>query len=96
MDCTTSYKLDEFGKQIITQKKAYDTLDEAIAAAKKLNLSKDVTQKVVAYKCKACCKYHIGRNGKTITDKYKEKLSKNIWDNKIRKTSFKIIGKINL
>jgi transposase-like protein len=43
--------------------------------------------KVVAYKCKSCHKFHVGRNGNTISDKEKEK-----WKPK----GFTIIGKINL
>ena len=52
-------------------KRAYNTLDEAILVEKKHNSHDNIFQKVVAYKCSECHKYHVGRNGKEI--KYKEK-----------------------
>ena len=50
-------------------------MDEAILECKVLNAKPKQITKLVSYKCKDCCKYHIGRNGKTLTQKYKDKLN---------------------
>lgn len=57
-------------------KKQFDTLDKAIAVAKLENAKPEHIHKVVAYKCRICFKYHVGRNGKEITDKQRAKLQK--------------------
>jgi hypothetical protein len=72
MECSRLDKIDEQGVKHYTPKKPYDTLDEAIAQAKIYNRYNNT--KLVAYKCKTCFKYHIGRNGKIITDKERNKL----------------------
>jgi hypothetical protein len=53
------------------EKKKYDTLEEAIEAAKVINKHPQQIHKVVSYKCKLCCRYHIGKN-KTILDHNKD------------------------
>lgn len=57
MECKTS-----FGKP----KVQFETMDLAIAEAKKLNLQPKRIHKLVSYKCSICCKYHIGSNGKEL------------------------------
>lgn len=57
MECTTILN---------KPKKKFDTLDEAIVMAKKLNLQPQRIHKSVAYKCSKCFKYHIGSNGKLL------------------------------
>jgi hypothetical protein len=44
-----------------------------IVYATSVNALPDRKFKVVAYKCKTCYKFHVGRNGNTITDKEKQK-----------------------
>ena len=75
-------------------KRAYEDHASAIEACKKLNMRPEQITKLVSYKCKVCYKYHIGRNGKKITDKYREKHTIKASDS-VNK-SFKIIGKIDL
>lgn len=64
--------LDSDGKIVYIKKKAYDTDKEAIEAARKLNASQHQISKAVAYKCPICFKWHIGRNGKALTEKDKQ------------------------
>lgn len=90
MICDTLIKTDPDGRKHFKPKRAYNTLDDAIAEAKKLNALSDHTQKLVSYKCTYCWKYHIGRNGKIITEKEKVKYQKE------PQVSFKILGKIDL
>lgn len=87
------------GKETTQPKKPFPTLDDAIVAAKKINAYPNIIEKVVAYKCKVCHKYHVGRNGKILTPKYKNKLMNEEIKNKIAKVkaiSFKILGKVDL
>lgn len=91
------------GKETTQPKKPFPTLDAAIEAAKKINAYPNITEKVVAYKCKVCHKYHVGRNGKILTSKYKNKLITAIENEEIKKKiakvkaiSFKILGKVDL
>ena len=91
MECSTFSHINKEGRKVYKPKLAFNTLDDAIAECKKLNARPKQITKLVSYKCKSCHKYHIGRNGKTLTDKYKDKLS-----NSVPKPTFKIIGKINL
>lgn len=89
MVCNTRTKSED-GTQGFKYKKAFETLDLAIAEAKKLNALDDHTMKLVGYKCSYCCKYHIGRNGKLIKSKEKIKYKKET-------NSYpKILGKIIL
>lgn len=92
--CTTlsTTSVDEFGNPKEKQKKTFFTLDSAIIHAKQMNARQDRTQKVVAYKCDTCFRYHVGRNGNIIKDKEKVKIQKSLQIPKV----FKILGKIDL
>jgi len=75
MQCKTFSHYDNDGKRVDEDKKTYLTQDEAISIAKKINLTNSKLEvsfitKAVAYKCKVCGKFHIGRNGKELTAKY--------------------------
>lgn len=59
----------ENGLTVEKNKIAYDTDKEAITAARKMNLNGKQIHKAVAYKCKVCGKWHIGRNKTLLTDK---------------------------
>ena len=74
--CDTTKVKD--GKEIIKPKVKYDSLKEAIMSCKGINAQGDSVQKLVPYKCRVCHKYHIGRNGMEITDKYRAKLNKDL------------------
>jgi len=89
MTCNTISQTDE-GKQEWKYKKAYSTLDEAILAAKRKNAQELTIQKLVAYKCSYCYQYHIGRNGKMLTQKEKEKYKKELG------IQLNVLGKISL
>lgn len=86
----TTLKLNDEGVMVEVPKKSFNTLDEAIIACKKVNSFPDIKEKVVSYKCQTCYKYHIGRNGKQLKEKEKEKYIEEI------KPRFKIIGRIKL
>jgi hypothetical protein len=53
-------------------------LDDTIIHAKKINSRKEITYKVVAYKCSICFKYHVGRNGNVVTKRERIKWNKDI------------------
>ena len=91
MECVTFDRI-ESGEMIQRPKKKFDTLDKAIEVAKYENSKSEHLSKVVAYKCSVCHKYHIGRNGKTLTQKERDKRTKEINSNK----RLKIVGKIDL
>ena len=74
--CDTTTVKD--GKETFKPKVKYDSLKEAIMSCKGLNSQEEATQKLVPYKCRVCHKYHVGRNGMEITDKYKAKLNKDL------------------
>ncbi len=92
MICNTKTQSED-GTQGWKYKKAYDTLDLAIAEAKKQNALDKQTIKLVAYKCTYCFKYHIGRNGKPIKAKDKEKLKAELLANQ---KPMRVIGWIDL
>lgn len=72
--CQTLERYEENGTPVYKAKKKFNTLEEAIAECKKENAKQDRIHKVVSYKCNVCHKYHIGRNGKEITPKLRNKL----------------------
>ena len=72
MECQTLERYEN-GIPIFKFKKKFNTLDDAIAQAKIINSGDFIIHKVVAYKCKLCLKYHLGRNGKELTDKQHQK-----------------------
>ena len=73
MQCTTLDRVEENGNMVMRPKKQFDTLDRAIAVAKIENAKPEHIHKVVAYKCDTCHKYHVGRNGKVLTEKERSK-----------------------
>jgi hypothetical protein len=75
MQCKTFSHIGEDGEKVYKSKKAFDTLDDAILQCKIENAKSKQISKLVSYKCKECHKYHMGRNGKTLTQKYKDKLN---------------------
>lgn len=76
MECQTKEYINEQGEWVMKPKHKFDTLDDAIKAAKIENSKLERIHKVVAYKCKVCFKYHIGRNGKEISEKERLKHQK--------------------
>ena len=88
MECTTKKTHD--GIVIEKPKRQYNTLEDAITRCRRDNVREERTEKVAPYKCKTCCKYHVGRNGSLITEKEKEKLKK------LLEPKFTIVGKIDL
>jgi hypothetical protein len=78
MECTTLDRVEENGVMVMRPKKQFDTLDKAIAVAKIENAKPDHIHKVVAYKCNVCHKYHVGRNGKPLTEKERLKRQREI------------------
>lgn len=77
MQCQTFWYINAAGEKVYKPKKVYDNQDLAITAAKRLNLSDNIITKAVAYHCKDCHKYHVGRNGKTLTEKYINRIKQN-------------------
>lgn len=61
---------------VYKSKQKFDSLDDAITKAKIINSKPYIIHKVVAYKCSKCHKYHVGRNGKELSDKVREKSKK--------------------
>ena len=98
MTCVTKMFNAETGKVIAKPKERYETLDDAIKACKELNTRPDRVEKIVSYKCDFCHKYHTGRNGKEITDKYREKITPKVKEKKVtvETPNFKIIGYLDL
>lgn len=96
--CDTLVRKKEDGTEVRKPKKKFDTQEEAIEQCKKLNARPQQITKLVPYKCPHCHKFHIGRNGKKISDKYRKKLIKdNTISNRPKNLgNFKVVGKIDL
>ncbi len=77
MKCQTFSHIGLDGQRVYKPKFEFNTQDEAITAAKSLNLKDNQLTKAVAYRCAICGKYHVGRNGKLVTDKYIQKIKHN-------------------
>ena len=75
MQCRTFSHINDKGGKSYKDKKTFDSLKEAILECKVLNAKKQQITKLVSYKCTQCYKYHIGRNGHVLTEKYKAKLN---------------------
>jgi hypothetical protein len=73
MECQRIERYDENRQPVYVPKKAFDTLEDAIVVAKFINSQDHVIHKVVSYKCKVCHKFHVGRNGKELKDKERQK-----------------------
>lgn len=80
MECTTFDRIQENGVMVSRPKKQFDTMDIAISVAKIENAKEHHIHKVVAYKCNVCCKYHVGRNGKKLTKKEKDRNKKYVFN----------------
>lgn len=50
--------INSFGKP----KKTFDTFEEAVAWAKRMNNNPKFIHKQVAYKCRVCLKFHTGKS----------------------------------
>lgn len=61
------------------EKWSYNTLDDAIHAAKMSNSKESTIHKYVAYKCDICCKYHIGKSKRELKDKDRLKYQKELF-----------------
>lgn len=109
--CNTLLRIEPDGTKVYKDKVRFDTLEEAIEECKKLNALPHRISKIVSYKCRHCCKYHTGRNGKEISTKYRDKLHTEQYEptaediaksrriNNIinfENATFKIVGKIDL
>lgn len=66
--------------QVLIPKKAFDTEMDALTTARFLNTKEDIIHKMIAYKCIVCGKWHVGGNGRLLTDEdrreAREKLDK--------------------
>lgn len=51
----------------ITYKHKFKTDKEAISEAKRLNSKPNATHKIVAYKCRICASYHVGKSWTFLT-----------------------------
>lgn len=91
MECTTKIFNAETQQLEENPKKPFATNELAIAHCKFVNGLPNRINKVVPYKCHICHQFHVGRNGKELTTKYVNKITK---PNEFK--GFKIIGKIDL
>ncbi len=81
MECQTLERYDENLQPVYKPKRVFNTQDEAIEVAKFINAQDHVIHKVVPYRCKVCKKYHLGRNGKELKEKEREKHKRQIKNN---------------
>jgi len=77
MSCQTLERYED-GNPVYKPKKKFTTQDEAIEYAKFVNSQDHVIHKVVPYRCKLCNNYHLGRSGKILTEKEREKRKKQL------------------
>lgn len=91
MICDTIIRTDPDGRKFYRPKRAFKSLDDAISQAKKLNADDGQEIKLVAYKCKHCQMFHIGRSGKPVTDKERARFKQ-----AVRDMSVTILGRIKL
>jgi hypothetical protein len=72
-NCDTLLYIDRLGERVTKKKKVYNTLEEAISMAKKMNekakIEKDIKYmyKLNAYYCTVCFKFHIGKSKKLLS-----------------------------
>jgi len=98
-ECQTILRYNGDLSPVYKDKKKYKTHDLAVIACKKQNSSSSQIHKLVTYKCKVCHSYHIGRNGKPIDKKYRQKLRTELKPKKVvpkKKVGFTVVGKIDL
>lgn len=91
MECTTKHLNPVTQLMEDKPKKQFRTNEQAIAHAKFVNGLPNRINKVVSYKCPVCFMFHVGRNGKPLTKKYVDKITK-----PKPFQGFKIVGKIDL
>lgn len=91
MHCDTKHRNPVTLLEEDKPKKKFNTLDDAIAHCKRMNILPNRINKIVSYKCPVCHMFHVGRNGKPLTKKYVDKLSK-----PKQFQGFKIVGMIDL
>lgn len=60
------------------EKRSYNTLDDAIFAAKLNNSKENTIHKYIAYKCDVCYKYHIGKSYRELKEKDRIKYKKEL------------------
>jgi len=68
----------KFENGVLVPKKSYDTEEEALTVARFLNTRPNIIHKMVAYKCFKCDKWHVGSNGRTLSDEDREKAIKKL------------------
>ena len=90
MICDTLVRTEINGEKVFKKKVPYNTLDEAILEAKKVNTKDQTIHKLFGYKCTYCHKYHIGRQGKLLSEKDRAKYRKELG------IGLKVLGKIDL
>ena len=66
MNCDRLLHINQNGEKVTQPKVKFNSLEEAIKVAKKINLRGENIRKVRAYKCPDCHKYHIGRGEKLL------------------------------
>ena len=57
----------------LIEKVGYDTEKEALTVARFLNTRPNIMHKMIAYKCFKCNKWHVGSNGRLLTEEDREK-----------------------
>ena len=62
----------------LVEKVSYDTEEQALTVARFLNTKDNIFHKMVAYKCSKCDKWHVGSNGRLLTDEDREKAKKKL------------------
>lgn len=98
-NCQTISRYDEHKGPIYKNKAKYKTHDRAVEVCKILNSKENQIHKLITYKCGICHEYHIGRNGKEISDKYRRKLRMETgvtYRPILTEMNLKIVGKIDL
>ena len=62
----------------LVPKKGFATEQEALRAARYCNSCEKSIHKMIVYKCIKCNQWHIGHNGKLLTDKDRENALKKL------------------
>ena len=73
---TTRYMVN--GEWKVKEKKSFPNQEAAIVFARSMNLREGHIHKLVAYKCGTCGNFHVGRNGKELTEKERDRIKKAI------------------
>lgn len=62
----------------LVEKVSYETEKEALTVARFLNTKPNIIHKMVAYKCFKCEKWHVGSNGRVLTEEDREDAKKKL------------------